>query len=213
MKQNENGRSMIEMLGVLAIVGVLSVLGLAAYNKAISKYKCNQTIHYITQIAQQTRIAFGSQRNYSGLGSSVDEIRNVMFTADLAPKEMLVNIDENGEYVAPYIFKNPFKGDVSLRIADQSIVGDQMAFIIRFENLPKSACIEVATSVWGNASSSGFVGMTINQANNLLSTTCVSSAIEQKGSAVHCGKKSVMPAVAAANACLQSGNYIELKFY
>lgn len=213
MIQNEQGRSMIEMLGVLAIVGVLSVLGLAAYNKAISKHKSNQTIQYIAQIAQQTRIAFGSQRNYTGLGSSVDEIRNVMFTADLAPKEMLVNIDENGEYVEPYIFKNPFKGEVSMRIADQSIVNDRMAFIIRFENLPKAACIDIATSVWGNAGSSGFVGLTINQANTLLAPTCVSSPREQKESAVHCGKKSVMSAVAAANACLQHGNYIEFKFY
>lgn len=31
----EKGRSMIEMLGVLAIVGVLSVGGIAGYSKAI----------------------------------------------------------------------------------------------------------------------------------------------------------------------------------
>ena len=35
------GRSMIEMLGVLAIVGVLSVGGIAGYSKALMKWKSN----------------------------------------------------------------------------------------------------------------------------------------------------------------------------
>lgn len=36
---NQHGRSMIEMLGVLAIVGILSVGAIAGFNKAMSKYK------------------------------------------------------------------------------------------------------------------------------------------------------------------------------
>ena len=36
------GRSMIEMLGVLAIVGVLSVGGIAGYSKAMEKFKLNK---------------------------------------------------------------------------------------------------------------------------------------------------------------------------
>ena len=41
---NYFGRSMIEMLGVLAIVGVLSVGGIAGYSKAMEKYKLNKTV-------------------------------------------------------------------------------------------------------------------------------------------------------------------------
>lgn len=37
------GRSMIEMLGVLAIVGILSVGGIAGYSKAMRTYKVNKT--------------------------------------------------------------------------------------------------------------------------------------------------------------------------
>ena len=43
MKQEQNGRSMIEMLGVLAIIGVLSVGGIAGYSKAMLKIKINKT--------------------------------------------------------------------------------------------------------------------------------------------------------------------------
>ena len=38
------GRSMIEMLGVLAIIGVLSVGGIAGYSKAMEKFKLNKAI-------------------------------------------------------------------------------------------------------------------------------------------------------------------------
>ena len=38
----ENGRSMVEMLGVLAIIGVLSVGAIAGYSKAMMKYKLNK---------------------------------------------------------------------------------------------------------------------------------------------------------------------------
>ena len=41
----EKGRSMIEMLGVLAIIGVLSVGGIAGYSKAMEKFKINKLSH------------------------------------------------------------------------------------------------------------------------------------------------------------------------
>ncbi|MBR2136742.1 MAG: prepilin-type N-terminal cleavage/methylation domain-containing protein [Alphaproteobacteria bacterium] len=37
-KTNQSGRSMIEMLGVLAIIGVLSVGGIAGYSKAKASF-------------------------------------------------------------------------------------------------------------------------------------------------------------------------------
>lgn len=49
---NENGRSMVEMLGVLAIIGVLSVGAISGYSTAMNKYKLNkQTEQYNTVIS------------------------------------------------------------------------------------------------------------------------------------------------------------------
>ena len=41
---SQSGRSMIEMLGVLAIIGVLSVGSIAGYSKAMEKFKINKAI-------------------------------------------------------------------------------------------------------------------------------------------------------------------------
>lgn len=47
---NQDGRSMIEMLGVLAIVGVLSVAGISGYIKAMNEYRINKVIADYTSI-------------------------------------------------------------------------------------------------------------------------------------------------------------------
>ena len=59
---NSEGRSMIEMLGVLAIIGVLSVGGIAGYSKAMMKYIVNKTIDFITYTSQSIRTFFAPQK-------------------------------------------------------------------------------------------------------------------------------------------------------
>ena len=49
------GRSMIEMLGVLAVIGVLSVGGLVAYSKAMQTYKVNEAVSYINNVRMELK--------------------------------------------------------------------------------------------------------------------------------------------------------------
>ena len=51
MMKNETGRSMVEMLGVLAIIGVLSVGGIAGYTMAMNKYKANEVLNVISMLS------------------------------------------------------------------------------------------------------------------------------------------------------------------
>ena len=62
---NQKGRSMIEMLGVLAIIGILSSGGIAGYSKAMQSYKTNALIEKIQTIAIQIRKTY--KGNYEGL--------------------------------------------------------------------------------------------------------------------------------------------------
>ena len=54
-QSNQTGRSMIEMLGVLAIVGILSVGGISAYQKAMTKYKVNKWTEDVALMVQNFR--------------------------------------------------------------------------------------------------------------------------------------------------------------
>ena len=82
MMNDENGRSMVEMLGVLAIIGVLSVAGIAGYSMAMRKLKANNII----DLASKARIVayagnFGSGKAYSD--SELDSL-----IADNKPSEL-----------------------------------------------------------------------------------------------------------------------------
>lgn len=48
---NESGRSMVEMLGVLAIIGVLSIGGIAGYTMAMNRYRANEIIDAAAKVA------------------------------------------------------------------------------------------------------------------------------------------------------------------
>ena len=51
MKNTQKGRSMVEMLGVLAIIGVLSVGGIAGYTVAMNRYRANQILDMASKLA------------------------------------------------------------------------------------------------------------------------------------------------------------------
>ena len=51
LKKLESGRSMVEMLGVLAIIGVLSVGGIAGYSLSMRRHRANQIVDIATKYA------------------------------------------------------------------------------------------------------------------------------------------------------------------
>ena len=84
---NQSGRSMIEMLGVLAIVGVLSVGGIAGYSKAMQKYRVNKTIDQITQISNGIHTLYTARNNYEGLDIQL------LGKAKIIPQELVESVE------------------------------------------------------------------------------------------------------------------------
>ena len=61
MRKMEKGRSMVEMLGVLAIIGVLSVGGIYGYTVAMNKHKANEVAHAASMLAVLARATNGGE--------------------------------------------------------------------------------------------------------------------------------------------------------
>ena len=78
------GRSMVEMLGVLAIIGVLSVGAIAGYSKAMMKYKLNkQAEQYNQLISSVTSLKTTSKITQKGI------ITQLFLKLGLIPTEMI----------------------------------------------------------------------------------------------------------------------------
>ncbi len=64
---NQSGRSMIEMLGVLAIIAVLTVGGIAGYSKAMEKFKLNKWKEDFAMLTVNLKTDFINSRSYSSI--------------------------------------------------------------------------------------------------------------------------------------------------
>mgnify|MGYP002672999934 CR=1 FL=1 len=130
---NMAGRSMIEMLGVLAIIGVLSVGGIAAFSQMLERYKITQTYEQINAIAAKLSAVGSEAASYDGLSNKAA----IKFGA--IPKEAIVNANTGK-------LENLFHGDII-------IMPSNMSYIIFYRGLPRDACIYLATQDWGTKSS------------------------------------------------------------
>lgn len=57
MNQKEKGRSMVEMLSVLAIIGILSIGAATGYTIAMNRHKANQILDLATKISLAAQTA------------------------------------------------------------------------------------------------------------------------------------------------------------
>ena len=220
-KKLESGRSMIEMLGVLAIIGVLSVGGIAGYSKAMNKFKTNKVADNVSMIVTNIRTLYAQQKTYDGL----DNVSAVAM--GVVPDELVTNATDG-------TLTNAFLGSVEIKAADvkgadASADGTDMGFTVRFSGLTKEACVTLATNDWGSGYSAGFVGMkvagTADGAKEAESNTdkldvsgdCTATALASAdGGAIACAGAPMNVAVAAkACSCTNSSNVCEIlwKFY
>ncbi len=118
MKFNELGRSMVEMLGVLAIIGVLSVGAISGYSTAMTKYKLNKQTEQISQlinavIRYRTDLKPGA---HSGLLSLIPYLRKL----NEIPEEMMYPSTNNkyDEYL-----KDSFNNEIMVFHHDTKYTG------------------------------------------------------------------------------------------
>lgn len=138
----QSGRSMIEMLGVLAIIGVLSVGGIAGYSKAMAKYKQNKLGDQISMLVTNIRTLYGNAKDYEGLDSAS------AISMGAVDKEMQVSSST---------IKNVYSSGASVWVSAGGTSND--SFFVTITALPSTACTYIASSDFGSSVGSGWLGV------------------------------------------------------
>ena len=157
------GRSMVEMIGVLAIVGVLSIGGIAGYMTASHTMRTNKLKDEITTIIANIRSMYFSARDYE----SLNEI--TVINAGLIPDWM---ISEDKLHI-----QNKAKGSVYVSAAAYGYE-PYGSFILIFNGLDAKTCRELAIAEWGSDMSSGFLALSIKNDGDLTVDTSGLTASE-----------------------------------
>ncbi len=103
------GRSMVEMLGVLAIIGVLSVGAIAGYSKAMMKYKLNKQTEQISSILDYVNIHMDDfkRSKTSTAGNMVPLLKKLnVIPQDMIRKNKIFDIFGNSIGLQNYTFPN-----------------------------------------------------------------------------------------------------------
>ena len=137
MKNNERGRSMVEMLGVLAIIGVLSVGGIAGYSSAMNKFKINKTVEYIYHVAQNLKNLCANGTCEEAIYCSHNNDLPYQRAGCPTLKQLNLVPDDMWNQTAEYIV-TPFNTPISISAASDLTV-------ITYWNVPKDTCISISS--------------------------------------------------------------------
>ena len=148
LKHTQNtGRSMIEMLGVLTIIGVLSAGGILGYSKAMRRHRLNVSISEIAVMATNARSFYGNADNYENFNASTAIRYNIATERMIGVNSTLVN---------------PYKGRITITLDKANQDGaDNTAFIITYRDLPVEACVGLARTDWGYSGQYGLISVSV----------------------------------------------------
>lgn len=138
-KCSEFGRTMIEVIGVLAILTAVS----AAINKFINsmhdKYKISRITQQITDLRKNVSNRYVANGDYS-----VIKLQDIV-NGNVAPSDMI----DNGKVIHAYN-------------SEVSFSGNKDTYQITFPNLPKHVCMELAIMNWTFGGNSELYKLKIN---------------------------------------------------
>lgn len=153
LKKNESGRSMVEMLGVLTIVGVLSVGGLNVINQMQNERTSTQMLADISDLARRAkRMACQYDSGYSSYTF-------YLYKSNAYP--------EGWNYDSTKKKFSGLKGSLySVQGTANADSGVAESFEIIIENLSDEQCSKLATFDWGGKNTSGIESVMVNNATD-----------------------------------------------
>ena len=142
----DNGRTMMEMIGVLSVVGLISVGGLTILTRAKSSYEFNQIASHAGELAAsasnlscQYDAAYGSYTRF-------------LYKSEAFPKALSYDGTQD---------KYTGVNDVVYKITSTTESGSAF-FNLEMSNLSDDACLQLACIDWGKGQNNRLISITIN---------------------------------------------------
>lgn len=125
----QKGYTMIETIGVIAIIGVVGSSAVAFLNKAFLRYKITRLSQQVVEIQKSIDKRFAAKKTYEGLNIKL------LAKEGLLPNDMIYKNN---------VLYHKFKGTVTLTLGTNS-----ENYTITFNNVPSNACTELVEQNWG----------------------------------------------------------------
>ena len=152
-KKQESGRSMIEMVGVLAVMGLITAGAFVLITSAMSSQKMSRVDDDVSAIVAGTRLLYNTQANFNGLNNEATGLLG-------------------------FSGSNPYGGNYYLSSADTTTTTETNArFYVYVGGLSKSQCNALKGRSWPGGSKGQTVG-TATLSNNVVSWTAATACAD-----------------------------------
>lgn len=165
---NEKGRSTLEMLCVLAIMGILSVIALNGYQYMMSKYKANKEVYLIQEMMSIIQQTYMQQESYEGLSNdTLNSLKVIPSDFDTNSKTTTADLKK---LESPYggffhVFASDPEDDNSTQWNPENAY---TTAVIEVGEISQQICLFLATTNWGVGLKEGVIGVaTANTTGNL----------------------------------------------
>lgn len=145
-KKQESGRSMIEMVGVLAVMGLITAGAFVLITSAMSSQKMSRVDDDVSAIVAGTRLLYNGQQNFYGLTNEATGLLG-------------------------FSGSNPYGGNYYLSSNDTTSTAETAArFYVYVTGLNKSQCNALKGRAWAGGSKSQASGTATVAANSVTVT-------------------------------------------
>lgn len=127
--EGQRGASMVEIMGVLAVIGMMAIGMLVGYQGLMTRFKTSQIVTHIQGLMKNMSTYFSSYRVYPTLTAT--QLYKLQFLTE-------EYYDDTGKVAI-----HPFGGNITFAAANAA--DGRSTYSFTYTNLPGAACVAVAT--------------------------------------------------------------------
>jgi len=142
--RSQIGRTIVEMIMVLFVLGSFTASTMALVSKGMDKYKASVILSQVREVRKAVSSRYSALGVYTGLTASV-MIKERLLSANMVTENKLYHI---------------FKGEIGLSVANSG--GTGRSFKITFPGIPLTSCLDLALIDWATDSNAALVSIKIN---------------------------------------------------
>ena len=199
MNTDERGSSLIEVMGLLAIAGMIAVSLMGGISMVTARVKITQAQNQITRIVKSMTTQFASDMPKM----TADKSAKMLFEAGVYQSSDV--IAGSGSYTGT----NVYGGAMTLEGGPEDADGNPY-FALTYEDLPATVCSDLLQANFGDDPSSGLRSVSVFNSDNNASTVF---EWDQPDADTHPEHKLIPDAGESFEACSSKKNNITWTFY
>lgn len=152
--KEQRGSSMVEMIGVIGLLGVVAAGGYTLISSAMYRYRISQGVAQLQTLQKGISRLYASAGNYDALAAS-DAIKVLIDN----------NVPMSNMRAGSNALRHAFGGEVLIKNVENEEDETSDSFTITFKDLDNKQCASMAAASWGDNDSSRLVSIKVGNSN------------------------------------------------